>query len=156
LVWKDDEAYKVKETKVWGPNVLTFQLVTGRHQYYVVGCYIPPSDLATLDDIQKAWNHCPSGARPLLLGDLNINLESPRDERDEKIAEQCDYMDLTDITSHFRQRRWRRTRGKWTWRQRREGRWISTRPDYILAREEDRGRFKRVGIRVPRHHKLDH
>ena len=103
LVWKDGDAYEVEETRTWGPNVLAFQLVTGRHRYYVVGCYIPPSDLSALEDVRRAWSQCPSGARPLLVGDLNINLESPRDERDVEIAEHVDHMNLTDLTRHFLQ-----------------------------------------------------
>jgi len=65
-------------------------------------------------------------------------------------------MCLTDMTRHYLQRRRRRTRGRWTWRQRRQGSWISSQPDYVLAREEDRGRFRRVVVRIPRHHRSDH
>ena len=67
LVWREGNTYEVKETKLFGPNVLTFQLVTGADRYYVVGCYIPPSDRTTLDDVRTAWGHCPSGCRPYSL-----------------------------------------------------------------------------------------
>ena len=106
---------KVEETKTWGPNVITTHLVTGRNQFFVVGGYIPPSDLTTLAQIQKAWDQCPKGCIPLFLGDLNINLESPRDERDEQIAEECDFWELEDTSRNFRQRRRRRAQGRWTW-----------------------------------------
>lgn len=46
--------------------------------------------------------------------------------------------------------------GRWTWRQRRQGRWISSRLDYFLAPLKDRRRFKRVVLRKPRHHDTDH
>ena len=39
----------------------------------------------------------------MLIGDLNVNLESSRDERDEEaIAEQVDDMDLIDMTYQFK------------------------------------------------------
>jgi hypothetical protein len=39
-----------------------------------------------------------------LLGDLNVNLAAPRDERDKTIARQVDAMVLVDMSSHFCQR----------------------------------------------------
>ncbi len=46
-----------------------------------------------------------------MLGDLNINLAAPRDERDETIAELVDTMTLVDMSSHFRQRRGKLSQG---------------------------------------------
>ena len=119
MVWRESRHYKVEETRIESANVLSFRVVSGELKFYVVGCYIPPSDLTTLDQVRAAWARCPKGFRPLLLGDLNLNLESPRDERDAEIAAQVDHMDLADMTQHFLQRRRRRTRGRWTWRHRR-------------------------------------
>ena len=44
LCWKEVETYELEETKFYGPNVVSFRLITGGCNYYVVGCYIPPSD----------------------------------------------------------------------------------------------------------------
>ena len=115
ICWRKSDAFEVEETKTWGPNVITTHLVTGRNRFFVVGGYIPPSDLTTLAQIQKAWDQCPKGCIPLFLGDLNINLESPRDERDEQIAEECNFRELADMSRNFRQRRRRRAQGRWTW-----------------------------------------
>ena len=112
--WRKSTDFEVEETRAWGPNVMTSQLVTGRNRFYVVGGYIPPSDLTTLAQIQKAWDQCPKGCIPLFLGDLNINLESPRDERDEQIAEECDFRELEDMSRNFLQPRRRRARGRWS------------------------------------------
>ncbi len=87
-----------------GPNMLSFQLVLGATRWYIVGCYIPPNDLTTLTHIEQAWQACPRGCLPILLGDLNVNLAAPRDERDETIAKQVDAMALSDMSAHFRQR----------------------------------------------------
>ena len=140
-----------------GPNVLTFELVTGQIRYFVVGAYIPPSDLGTtLTQIHQAWLECPRGCQPLLLGDLNANLLNPRDEREDAIAEQVDAMDLVEMSGHFRQRRWRRCQGRWTWRMHRGGRVISSKCDYLMARETARRRFRRVRLVSPRYHDSDH
>ena len=94
LFWKESKGYKVKEARIWAPNVLTFELVMVKDRYYVMGTYISPSDLTTLEHVENARRQCPKGCKPLLIGDLNVNLESPRDERYETIAEQVDTMDL--------------------------------------------------------------
>ena len=36
------------EEKIRAPNILTFELVMGKDHYYVLGVYIPPSNLAIL------------------------------------------------------------------------------------------------------------
>jgi hypothetical protein len=99
-------------------------LMMGSIRFFVVGCYIPPNDLEALACVDKAWRECPAGAHPILVGDLNVNLRAPRTEREETIAEQVDAMDLVDMSRHFRQRSGKRLQGRWTWRMRREGRWI--------------------------------
>ncbi len=63
-----------------GPNVITFVVVAGVERYYAVRCYILPNDLTMLTHVEGAWNDCPKGHIPILLGDLNINLVSPRNE----------------------------------------------------------------------------
>ncbi len=124
--------------QIWGANVISLQLRMDNDQFFVVGCYIPPSDLQTLTDVEQAWQACPAGARPLLVVDLNFNFCAPRTERKEMIAEQVDAMDLADMSRHFYQRTRRWLQGRWTWRMRREGRWISSQCDYFFGRETDR------------------
>ena len=113
----------------------------GARRFYDVGCYIPPSDLDALAYIDQAWHKCPKGAHPILVSDLNLNLRAPRTEQEETIAEQVDAMDLVDMSRHYRQRLRKWLRGRWTWRMRREGRWISSQCNYFLGRETDRRRF---------------
>ncbi len=120
-----------------GPNVLSFQLVSGAVRWYIVGCYIPPNDLTTLTHVKQAWQACPWGCLPILLGNLNVNLAAPHDKRGETIAEQVDAMALTDMSAHFRQRSGKQSNGRWTWRMRRGRCWISSQCDYVLARDID-------------------
>ena len=152
LFWRGNISYEIEETRIWGPNVISLHMMMGKIRFFVVGCYIPPSDLETLACIDKAWRECPSGAHPILVGDLNFNIRAPRTEREEAIAEQVDAMDLVDMSRHFRQRSGKRLRGTWTWRMRRGGRWISSQCDYFLGRETDRRRFRRISVRMPRYY----
>jgi hypothetical protein len=137
----------LEEWRFFGPNVLAFRLVTGGKDFYCVGCYIPPSeeDQSTLENVRRAQQQCPEKFELLLFGDLNIDLDAPRDTREEIIAEQCDYWKLTCMTTR-----------RWTWRQQRLGKWVSTKPDYFLADTAVRRLFKKVVIRRLRHHDSDH
>jgi hypothetical protein len=120
LFWRPNKLYEVKDWQICGLNVLPFMLVTGSQHFFAVGCYISPNNLGTLATIKQAWNECPCGHTPILLGDLNINLCSPWDKRDVKIAEVVeDVMGLTNLSQHFRQRSHGSVRGRWTWRMRR-------------------------------------
>jgi hypothetical protein len=121
LFWRGNILYKVKETRVWGPNVISLHLMMGKCRFYVVGCYIPPSNLATLRCVDKAWSECPCGAHPILVGNLNINLCAPRTECKETIVEQVEAMGLVDMSRHFWQCSGNRLWGRWTWRMRRGG-----------------------------------
>jgi hypothetical protein len=57
--------------------------------------------------IKQAGNECPRGHTPILLGDLNINLRSPWDKRDEKLPKwlRCDAPDqsVPTLTSEIPQ-----------------------------------------------------
>ncbi len=122
LFWRTSRRYEIEEVEMWGPNVLSFQLILGATRWYIVVCYIPPTNLTTLMHVDEAWWACPKGCHPIFLGDLNVNLAAPRNKRDDTIANQVYAYALTNMSNHFRQRCRRRSRGRWTWRMRR-GRW---------------------------------
>jgi hypothetical protein len=156
LFWRPNKLYEVEDWQIRGPNVLTFVLATGNTRFFAVGCYIPPNDLSTLTTIEQAWNECPRGHTPILLGNLNVNLHSPRDERDKQIAELVeDVMGLTDLSRHFLQRSRGSVRGRWTWWMRRGRRWVSSECDYVLGRATDRGKYCSVCLRTPQQHDSD-
>jgi hypothetical protein len=50
--------YKVKEMRIWGANVISLQLRMDNARFFVVGCYIPPSDLETLPS-NEPGRHAP-------------------------------------------------------------------------------------------------
>ena len=142
LFWRPNKSYKVKDWQVRGPNMLLFVIVTRGQQFYAVGYYIPPNNLSTLPHVVQAWNKCPSGHTPILLGNLNINLCNPPDNRDKQIAKAVeDVMSVCDLSNHFLQRSHSLTRGRWTWRMRRGRRWIFYQCDYFLGRRTDCRKF---------------
>ena len=153
LVWQEHQAYELEEYKFYGGNVMTFRLITEAENYYIIGCYIPPGCNETLALIMDAYNACPSGFKVLLLGDLNINLDTPRDTREETIAEQLDFWNLGCLSTQFTQR-YHKYNKRWTWYQWRQGRLYSTKPDYFLS--EPGIRFRNVSLRKLRHHATDH
>ncbi len=112
LFWRTSKTYEIKEVELRGPNVLSCQLVSGATRWYILGCYIPPTNLTTLMHINESWWACPKVCLPILLGDLNVNLAAPRNERDDTIANQVDAMALIDMSNHFCQWCERRSQGR--------------------------------------------
>jgi hypothetical protein len=159
LLWeKGHQDFEVEAVTIVSPNLPTFQLVTGEERYFVMGAYIPPADTTGVDDLRTAWAARPANCKPLLLGDLSIDFRTPRMEREEIIADFLDEINVVDTSRRFIQRKGRRqgSGARWTWRQRRGGRWYHSQPDYIMARGVDMTAFRSVGFRQPRFHDSDH
>ena len=104
LLWWENEHrdFEVEAVQVRTPNLLMFQLVTGEERYYVMGMYIPPADTTGVEDLRVAWDACPKKCKPLLMGDLNINLRDPRSEREEIIADFLNDVNVVNVSQKFR------------------------------------------------------
>jgi hypothetical protein len=106
LLWTaGHQDFEVKVVKIASPNVLTFQLVMGGVQFFVIGAYIPLADTMGVNDLRATWTTCPSTCKLLLLGDLNINFGSPRTGREEDIADLLNKMNLIDMSQQYVQQR---------------------------------------------------
>jgi hypothetical protein len=102
LLWnKGHASYKVEAAKIVTPNLLTFQLVTGYKRFYMMGTYIPPNITTGVDALCKAWALCLANCVPLVLGNLNVNFEHPRDAREEQIINLLDKINLVDTSQKF-------------------------------------------------------
>jgi len=159
LLWTEDhQGFEVESAKFLTSNLLTFQLVTGDEQFYCMGVYIPPTHTMGVEDLRAAWEACPEGCMPLILGDLNVNFSEPLDERVEVICDLIGDIDLVDASRRYAPQQPRRqpTRARWTWQQKREGKLHYSQPDYVMAREQDCRRFRNIGFRWPRYHDSDH
>jgi hypothetical protein len=102
LVWKEGHSsFEVEAACMVTPNLLTFQLVTGYERFYVMGIYIPPNNTMGVDALRAAWNACPDGCAPIIMGDLNTSFEHPCNKREEAIANLLDEINLVDLSCKF-------------------------------------------------------
>jgi hypothetical protein len=112
LIYRESEYWTVESVKLFGSGVISFQLATGQKRYSCVGGYIPPKDESTIESIGKAFDSLPKGPR-ILLGDLNVNLNNPRNYHGLQIATIVADLGLEDLISHFYQKC--NYREKFTW-----------------------------------------
>ena len=121
----DGHSFSIENAKVIGPNVISCEMVTGRHKrWFIVGCYLPPSDRegVTQRMVLEAVKDRPKGTCPIVIGDLNANLDFPRDRQEEILSSAMAGMNLTCASKGYRiRKKRRRTHGKWTF-QRHENR----------------------------------
>ena len=104
--YRDAECFVVESVVKHGPNVISCELVSGSIRQPIVGAYIPPTDSTTLEYIGQALNRFRDNYnRPILMGDLNVDLTTPRGERATQIAALLSDAGLEDMLPHFRQRR---------------------------------------------------
>jgi len=142
-------SWSVEGIRTHGPNVISCTIVSGSHRWTLIGCYIPPSedcslgDDATLLHLQKAV--ATRALHPIIfLGDINVDLCHIDDDRAENIATFLALLGLSDVSDHFSH-----PRGRWTWSQMRQGHYIRSVTDYILAEAVEN--FSRWAIRYPRY-----
>jgi hypothetical protein len=69
-----------------------------------MGAHPPLADTTGVDDLHAAWAKCPTNCKPLLLGDLNIDVKAPQTKREEIIADLLDEMNFVDKLRKFVQR----------------------------------------------------
>jgi hypothetical protein len=102
LLWKENHGgYEVESANIITPNLLTFQLITGDAQFHCMGIYVPPTDTVGVEDLRAAWEACPAGCTPIVLGDLNINFRDPRNKREELIVNLLNYINIVDTSRQF-------------------------------------------------------
>ena len=135
-----------------GLNVMSCVLVSGTKRHPLVGAYIPPADVSTLEFIELALNRFSTGPAPILLGDLNVNLRAPQGARENQIAALVASYGLFDLLPNFKQRR--RYGDGATWSQHRDGEVVKGWCDYILG--TDRRMFSNVCLRDPQCFSSDH
>ena len=121
----------------------------GNRHLPMVGAYIPPSKISTLVNIDQALNRF-RGYSPILMGDLNANLDQPTRARDLEIAAAVATAGLEDMLPHFRQRQ--PFGAGLTWG--RHGENATGGNDYILG--ADWQMFSNVGLCLPRNFASDH
>merc|ERR1712127_92341 len=105
LLWVEDhDLYEIENVKFPTADVLTFRLITGDSKWFVASGYIAPSDVDTVDELQKRIDQRPEGFRTLLLGDLNASLRVPMMAREDAIVDMTDDFNFTELSRLFKQR----------------------------------------------------
>ena len=101
----------------------------------------------------------------MVLGDLNVNLDEPRNKQEAQVAAAMDSKGLACAMRHFRVRTRRRCklRGGWAWRKRRRKRraesadaWYHSKPDYFLMPWRERRKIVRCRTVMLPGHNSDH
>ena len=116
MFYREGAGFAVEEVRQYGPNVLSFEVVSGRRRWYIVGCYIDPDDAQTIERVVTAMGDQPKGTALVVAGDLNTDLgEMECDSRGAEISAALTEAGLEDMTAHFlpRKRRWGRERRTW-------------------------------------------
>ena len=170
LFHRDSELYSLENARVRGPNIITFELQVGATRYYAIGCYLPPSEsgadsASTYAAVEQLMQQAPKESILMVLGDLNVNLDEPRNEQEAQVAAAMDSKGLACAMRHFRVRTRARCtlRGRWTY-QRRRGRrkagdnvrFHRTKPDYFLLPWRERRKVMRCRTIMLPGHNSDH
>ena len=86
VFWRAAKVWKVKNTDILGPNMVSFLLTSGERRWYVVGVYMPPNDVPDVHCVEQALQAAPKRLEMILMGDLNARLGKPRDECEKDLA----------------------------------------------------------------------
>jgi hypothetical protein len=151
LVYRQSAFWHVESIKQFGSNVISFQLVTGCRRIYRLGGYIPPTDVSMIKFVNEASNSLPRGPK-LVLGDLNADLNNPRNERTTAVVTAMADLCLKNLYGHFCHKN--KHREVFTCQIRRGNKTIKTRCDYILGSE--RGILTNIQLKDSRHYTSDH
>ena len=117
VFYRKGEHFATEELILHGPNVIRFQLVTGRKRWHVVGCYIPPSNDSTIEDVVADIRDRFYGAKLLVAGDINVNLEDLEGTpQAEAIKKKLTSTGLMDIGLHLPPQRNPWLKDRCTWR----------------------------------------
>ena len=73
----------VEAVRKYGLNMIGFQMATGERRWYIMGCYLAPDNISTIERVVKALWDPPKVAELLVAGDLNINPAAPEGYRRE-------------------------------------------------------------------------
>ena len=59
LFYKESPRFEVEDHQQHGPNVIRSQLVTGGQNWHMLGCYLSPRDVSTLESVSAEIGHGP-------------------------------------------------------------------------------------------------
>ena len=114
MFYREGAGFAVEEVMPYGPNVISFEVLTGRRRWYIIGCYLAPDDARTVERVVTALGDQPRGTALIVAGDLNTDMgDMECDGRGAEIAAAITEAGLEDMAAHFlpRKRKWGRGGG---------------------------------------------
>ena len=85
-----------------GLNIVKFHLVTGRHWFHAVGCYIDPDNTSAIEYVVTAISRQPRGAELLVSSNFNAGQADPEGSASaEEISAALVTSRLEDVSVHF-------------------------------------------------------
>ena len=85
----------------YGPNIISFEVVTGRRRWYIIGCYLAPDKAWTIEQVVTAMGDQPRGTALIVAGDLNTDLgDTECDGRGTEISAAIPEAGLEDMAAH--------------------------------------------------------
>ena len=151
IFYREVEHFAIEELRLHGRNGISFQLVTGRRQWHVMGCYISPRNASTVEDFAVAIRDQPYGAELLVVGNLNTSLAEPEGTpQGESIMDKLTAAGLMDTGLNFLP--WRKPwlQDRCTWSMRRDVLEVQSWIYYVLG--TDSRLFQDMAIRDHQHH----
>ena len=102
MFYREGAGFAVEEVRQYGPNVLSFEVVSGRRRCYIIVCYLAPDDAQTIEPVVTALGDQPKGTALVVAGDLNPDLgEVECDRRGAEISAAITEAGLEDMAAHF-------------------------------------------------------
>ena len=89
-------------TRYHKPNLVSCKIVTGFTRTQLVSAYLPLPKLKYLPDLEDSLK---CYREPIVLGELNINLDQVRIPHIQRVADLITDYSLVDLVRHFFQRR---------------------------------------------------
>ena len=150
LFYKGSPRFMSESHQQHGPNVISFNLVTGGRYWNMVGCCLMPRDASTLESISVAIGHRTRGSEILVASNFNIDLESPDGNKCNKAIVEAIAIDgIEDMAEHYLPCNLPWKSYRWTCIIIHHGQEVRSQMDYILG--TDRHLFLNVSVRDPRH-----
>ena len=92
----------MEAVRQFGPNVVGFQLARGARRWHIIGCYLAPDDISTIESVVAALKERTRGTALLVEGDLNTTLTDPENSRrGTEIAAALTEAELEEMAAHF-------------------------------------------------------
>ena len=101
LVHKDLPYWQVESVVYHHSNVISAEIVMGEQRCLLVGIYIPPDDLTTLEHVERTLHLYQHQGDLIVVGDLSVNLSTAEGMRDIAIATVLAVHGLLDMHQHF-------------------------------------------------------